>query len=260
MFDFFRKKEGITTPDVKSLRHALVHFIKEQLQKVEGGEGRRIQSIQLYLNPGAEEKHLYEAAVYKEEAGRFGREQVQKIADDYGIALPQGWNFELHFSEPIAGAVTAAALPAAVVFKTQPFRSAEQSPAIITIREGIAEQPSYTIKPGTAIVNIGREKMTQTAEGFSRTNAIAFVGSAEGNQYISRQHAHIEWDEDKSCFILFADEGGVPPRNKVKIKTASGEVIKLLSTTNGHVLQEGDEIMLGASALLSFSIQSKNAY
>src|SRR5687768_164139 len=134
MFDFFKRKEGVTTPDVKGLRHALVHFIKEQLQKVEGGEGSRIQFIHLYLNPVTEEKHLYEAAVYKEEEGRFRKEQVQKIADDYGILLPQNWNFDLHFADTLpADSIKAAALPAAIVFQTQPFRSTQKGPAVITV-------------------------------------------------------------------------------------------------------------------------------
>ena len=54
--------------------------------------------------------------------------------------------------------------------------------------------------------------------------------------------------------MLFADEGGVPPRNKIKVRS-SKEVnpVKLYSSRVGHRLEEGDQILLGESALLEFS-------
>src|SRR5687768_4464683 len=141
MFDFFKKKEGITTPDVKGLRHTLVHFIKEQLQKVEGGEGGRIQAIRLYLYPAATERHLYESAVYLEEDGKFRREQVQKIADDYSIALPQDWKFEIVFTPAPQHAIKSPDITAAVVFETHNKRAAlPRTPALLTVMHGTAEQ------------------------------------------------------------------------------------------------------------------------
>ncbi len=82
--------------------------------------------------------------------------------------------------------------------------------------------------------------------------------SSEGNKFVSRQHAHIEWNNDAGCFMLFADEGGVPPRNKVKIRSVGAPTpIKLHSIDVGHPLHEADQIVLGESAVLEFSYVSK---
>jgi hypothetical protein len=52
------------------------------------------------------------------------------------------------------------------------------------------------------------------------------------NKYVSRQHAHIEWNNDAGKFMIYADEGGVPPRNKIKIRSEKSEdIIKLQFNT-----------------------------
>ena len=95
----------------------------------------------------------------------------------------------------------------------------------------------------------------QTADSFYRVNTVAFPANSsnESNRFVSRQHAHIEWDAETGAFLLFADEGGVPPRNKVKVRSADGNIVKLQTIHFGHQLQEGDQIILGDSALLEFS-------
>jgi pSer/pThr/pTyr-binding forkhead associated (FHA) protein len=102
---------------------------------------------------------------------------------------------------------------------------------------------------------IGREKKVRTSEGFLRENNIAFPSTSvnASNKFISRQHAHIEWNKEAGGFFLYADEGGIPPRNKIKVQTANNDIIRLQSTHVGHHLQEGDQIVLGDSALLQFS-------
>ena len=56
--------------------------------------------------------------------------------------------------------------------------------------------------------------------------------------------------------MVFADEGGIPPKNKIKIRTAKTEQItKLHSKQIGHELAEGDQIILGDSVVLEFSYQ-----
>ena len=58
--------------------------------------------------------------------------------------------------------------------------------------------------------------------------------------------------------MLFADDGGVPPGNKVKVRSAIDDnPIKLNSTHIGHVLRESDQVILGESAVLEFSYLSR---
>lgn len=255
MFDFFKKEEA--SPDVKTLRQNLLLFIKDGLKKWEGGEGANVKGLQLFLSPSAEERHVYEAAVYVDAPTKFKDEDVQRIADDYAIDLPSDWTLEILFVETLpTEAVKAKDLPVAlhVSTKKQPVLTALTT-AYLRVMTGEAEKEIYVLSDKGGKVCIGREKRVQTPEGFLRENDISFPSesSNKANKFVSRQHAHIEWNRDAGAFFLYADEGGIPPRNKVKVQTAEGDIIRLQSTRVGHHLQEGDQVMLGESALLQFS-------
>lgn len=259
MFDLFKQKEENAAPDVKALRYNLLQFIKDQLKRWEGGEGSNIKGLQLFLAPPADERHLYEAAVFFDEPARFREEEVQRIADDYALALPQDYTLELLFVEVLpTEAIKARDLPIAlhIITRKQPTLTTKTT-AYLNVVNGEAENSRYVITDKSGRVCIGREKRVQTPDGFLRENNIAFPSTSQNssNKYISRQHAHIEWNRDAGGFFLYADEGGIPPRNKIKVQTADGDIIRLQSTHVGHHLQEGDQIVLGQSALLQFSYE-----
>jgi hypothetical protein len=255
MFDLFKKQAAPAQPDVKGIRDGLLQFIKSTLAKWEGGEGGALKKLHLFLAPSNEEKPLYEAAVYTGEESRF-KEAVQKIADDYALDLPPRWALETTFTNELpAEATKAPQLPAALFIQTKEKALPKTATAYIKVLQGEAEQELYTITSESGKITIGRGKKVQTHNAFFRINTIAFPeeSAAESNKYISRQHAHIEWDNAGGTFLLFADEGGVPPRNKIKVRSvAGGDGIKLQSTKTGYSLQEGDQIVLGETALLEF--------
>ncbi len=86
MFDIF-KGDQESQMDVKASRDAALRFIKEELQKLEGGEGKNIRGLQLFVASTNDEKHVFEAAMYVEDPEKL-KEEVQKIADDFEIELP----------------------------------------------------------------------------------------------------------------------------------------------------------------------------
>lgn len=256
MFDFFKKQKEESPKDVKGIRDSLLQFIKEQLQKAEGGEGGNIRGLYLFIDCNDAEKHLYEAAVYIEDEDRF-KEEVQKIADDFAIDLPANWVMEISFTNEIPPqSIKAAAIDVALIISSGKKPAAyKKATAYIRVLNGEAEKEIYPISSDSGKTTIGREKKVQTSDSFYRINTIAFPAdsSNESNRFVSRQHAHIEWDGETGAFLLFADEGGVPPRNKVKVRSADGAIVKLQTIHFGHQLQEGDQIILGDSALLEFS-------
>lgn len=257
MFDLFKQKDDSTSPDVKTLRQNILLFLKGQLKKWEGGEGANIKSLQFFLSPLEEDKHLYEAALYVDDETKFKDEELQRIVDDYALDLPAEWTLEFLFVEALpAEAIKSKDLPVAlhVATKKQPILTTLTT-AYLSIVNGEAEKEKYTLTDRDAKLCIGREKKVQTPEGFMRENDIAFPSDSENksNKFISRQHAHVEWNSEAGGFFLYADEGGIPPHNKIKIKTAAGDIIRLQSTQVGHHLKEGDQVMLGESALLAFS-------
>lgn len=251
MFDLFKNKPN----DVKGIRSGLLQFIKEQLQKAEGGEGENIKSISLFITCSDEERHLYEAALYAGDEERFKNEEVQKIADDYAIALPQTWSLHISFiKEAPPETIQATDVDAALFFATRSKAAVPKTlNAVVTVLHGQAEHQSYTFTSKDGRINIGREKETQTADGFFRKNDIALLGSNSTNRSVSRQHAHIEWNEAEGEFYLYADEGGIPPKNKLKVKAADGAVIKVQTTEFGYCLQQGDQIVLGNDVVLEFT-------
>lgn len=257
MFDLFKNNIQGKAKDVKTVREYLLQAIKEQLKRAEGGEGSNIKGLHIYIAAEAEEKPMYEAAVYYGEENRFRNEEVQKIADDYAIDLPEQWAFEITFLDRLPNeAVKIPGVDAALFIATRKNAITKTATAYIKVRIGEAEKEVYTIKSDSGKICIGREKRVQTADGFYRENNIAFPEKSENasNRFISRQHAHIEFDNDSGSFLLFADEGGVPPRNKIKVRSEKdASPIKLYTTKTGHPLQEGDQILLGESALLEFT-------
>jgi hypothetical protein len=258
MFSFFKSGSDERPTDVKGIRYALLQFVKQELQKAEGGEGGNIKGLCLYITCTANEHQLYEAAVYADEPDML-KEEVQKIADDYALALPQNWTLDVIFDQGVpAEAIKANQVDAAFFIKTSKNFIKQNAKAYITVLSGEGDKQEYTLTSDGGKFNIGRDKKAQANDGFFRTNHIAFPSESAhpANKYVSRQHAHIEWNNENAHFVLYADEGGVPPRNKVKIKAeATEEMAKLHSTEIGHPLNEGDQISIGESAVLLFSYQ-----
>jgi hypothetical protein len=252
MLDFLKHQKP---KDVKALRHCILEFIKEQLKKHESGEGGNIRGLQLYITCAENEKHLYESAVFQEEQDRF-KEEIQKIGDDFAIALPELWTLQILFDEtapPECIKFDKADVALFISTKKKPAIHKEQT-AYIKILSGEAEKEMYTVTSSNQKFNIGRESKVRTADGYYRENFIAFPDKSgnKGNKSVSRQHAHIEWNDESGSFCLFADEGGIPPMNKIKVRTVEGNLVKLLTTQIGYNLQEGDQIILGESVLLEF--------
>ena len=254
MFGFFNRED--TKPDdAKGYRDALLRFIKEELQKLEGGEGSHVRGLNLYIASTPEEQHLYESAVYLHDSGRF-RAEIQKIADDYAIELPAGWQLEVLFTDELPPNTRKMELLAAsLLIRTKQTSLPLSASCRISVLNGKAEKDEYLLNSEQGTFTIGRDKKAQMEDGFFRINDIAFPSESSdpANRYISRQHAHIRWDKQSGCFLLYADEGGVPPRNKVKVKSrTSEELVKLHSVDIGHRLQDGDQVIIGETAVLEF--------
>jgi hypothetical protein len=260
MFDFFKKNKGNTPLDAKGLRDEILQFIKEELQQLDGGEGKYLKALTLFVRVKAEELFSYETALYSAAPEKF-QEEVQRIADNFALDLPEGWKLTVHYVDEFPeGVILRAQLKVGLVLKGSgsPVVAESALTASLKVITGRAEQEVYVIEAGTGRVNIGRESSVQGSDGSFRINTIAFPAEAqESNKYISRQHAHLEWDQQQACFKLYADEGGVPPGNKTKVRAAKDETThKLNSTQIGYTLKQGDQVILADVAVLEFTILS----
>ena len=57
--------------------------------------------MELYIASPPDEKDVYESIVYFHDTDRFKNEEVQRIADDYAIALPPQWYLNLIFVDEL---------------------------------------------------------------------------------------------------------------------------------------------------------------
>ncbi len=252
MFKLFKEPAA----DVKKIRNILLQFIKEKLQRAEGGEGANINGIYLYINCNESERYLYESALHAANPEKF-RDEVQRIADDYAIQLPESWKYEIAFTDKFPEqSYVATEIKTALFISTRKAGIINKNArAYIRILGGNAEKEMYLLEPSKEKINIGREAKVQLNGGFVRKNIIAFTasGSMDINRSVSRQHAHIEWEPSSCSFLIFADEGGIPPHNKMKVHTAEGSFIKMQAIEVGHRLREGDQVILGDKAVLEFT-------
>jgi hypothetical protein len=259
MLSFLNEKRS--SKDIKTLRSDILDFIKEQLKKAESGEGQNIKGLQLYINCDAKDKFVYESVVYLNSQDKF-KEEVQKIADDFAIDLPPGWSWQVIFDEEVPEeAIRSPQLRMALFIQTKQKASIHKEVvAYMKVLNGEAEQAVYELHSSNKKINIGREKNVQAEDGYLRQNQIVFSanGNNKSNQSVSRRHAHIEWNAEQAAFFLYADEGGIPPGNKIKIKPEKGPEVRLITIEVGHHLKEGDQVILGASALLEFSYMPIN--
>jgi len=257
MFKLFSKGKPEPPQDVKGIRELLLSSIKQELQKLDGGEGKHIKGLELLIACAPAEIYMFESAVFSAEPDRF-KQEVQRIADDYAIDMPEQWSMQTSFLDELPNDVIKIPnINAALLIKTPEHVVANHSrTAYITVLNGDTAKRQYQINATDGKINIGREQKVQVSDGFFRINTIAFPDASanEANKYVSRQHAHIEWSNDSGSFLLFADDGGVPPRNKVKIRSLTDHnPVKLNFVELGHALQEGDQIILGELAVLEFS-------
>lgn len=261
MFDFFKKNKSSADLDAKGLRDSILSLLKEELQKLEGGEGAHVAELQLFINAPENQRHIYDSALYTADPEQF-KEEVQRIADNFAMDLPAGWQMNVQFTTEIpAAAIKREGLDAGLIIQTAAAQKKSvvnnTAKAAISILQGTAEQQEYIFDKKSNRINIGRERNIQANDGSFRINHIAFPEAAgnDSNKYISRQHAHIEWDTVSECFTLFADEGGVPPGNKTKIRSVRDEQLhKLNSTQIGYQLKAGDQIILGDAAVMEFTL------
>ncbi|RYY40464.1 MAG: FHA domain-containing protein [Chitinophagaceae bacterium] len=243
------------TSDAKSIREDLLYALRTRLASFQGNEARGLRNIIIYLAPPAEQRSLFEAALLVHEPGRF-REELLRVAQDYDVALPEGWELKTEFVEILpeeAGRLEG--MPVALLLHSGQRPGPAVRSARIRVLVGDTGGEEYPLTSGGDRVNIGREGKVQLPDGFVRINAIAFHGDskAEANRFVSRQHAHISYDASLGQFVLFADAGGLPPHNKTKVKSLGAETaVKLQSAEVPHLLRNGDQIMLGNTALLEF--------
>jgi hypothetical protein len=124
-------------------------------------------------------------------------------------------------------------------------------PARLIVRQGSANAPELSLEK--VRVHLGREVDVYRNGGILRRNDLAFIEDGEVNRSVSREHAHIDYDQTTGEYRLFNDrwyERGTDCGTRIVRDGVSVEVHK---DSRGTRLEPGDEIHLGR-AILSFTM------
>ncbi len=118
----------------------------------------------------------------------------------------------------------------------------------LEVKEGGANAPELALDK--LRVRIGREVDVYRQRGIVRRNDLAFVGDCDVNQSVSREHAHIDYDNTTGEYRLFNDRWyarGTDCGTRIVRKGVSIEVHR---GSRGTKLEPDDEIHLGRAVVI----------
>jgi hypothetical protein len=232
-------------PDAREpieLTHAIVEAVEREIQA--GGRGTRVFPFNTIdvsiLAPSTRARARLEAIVdgnvllrnrIMERLRGAGCDATELVVHiDYVARAQKNWadpQFSVAFSRIAREA-------AAVVPEVPPRRMQ------ITVIRGIAERRTYVFTSHR--IDFGRGvDVRDSRNGLIRTNHVAFTdGSDDVNKSISRQHAHVVYEERSGQFRLH-DDGSIHGTKIVR----KGKTLAVPWGGRGALLQSGDAIELG---------------
>jgi hypothetical protein len=123
--------------------------------------------------------------------------------------------------------------------------------ARLLVRQGSANAQELSIdKPR---IHIGREVDVYRDGGIRRRNDLAFVEDSDVNRSVSREHAHIDFDDRTGECRLFNDRWYARGTDCATRIVRDGVSLEVHRDTRGTKLEPGDEIHLGR-AIVSFTM------
>ncbi|MCX6626184.1 MAG: FHA domain-containing protein, partial [Candidatus Solibacter sp.] len=122
-------------------------------------------------------------------------------------------------------------------------------PARLVVRMGSANAPELPIEK--SCVYVGREVDVHRNGGMRRRNDLAFVEDSDVNRSVSREHAHIDYDNITGEHRLFNDRWYARGTDCGTRIVRDGVSLEVHRDTRGTRLEPGDEIHLGR-AIVTF--------
>ena len=121
-------------------------------------------------------------------------------------------------------------------------------PAHLVVQKGSANVPELPLDK--ARVHLGREVDVYRDGGMRRRNDLAFVEDNEVNRSVSREHAHIDYDNTTGEYRLFNDRWYARGADCGTRIVRHGVSLEVHRDTRGTRLEPGDEIHLGCAIVI----------
>lgn len=229
-------------PELAEIRLAVLDQIREKSYRSGGKKVFPFDLLRVRLR-GVEETRC---AVY---AGRFFRkyleQEVRNALVHTACRYPEGLRVEVH--------VTAGLPQRGENWLRVETGQQEQTTTGMTARLVVCEGDANVteISLDKARTNIGRAMDVMRSEGLHRRNDLVFAADTEVNRSVSREHAHISFDNASGEYRLFNDRwyalGGHDCGTWI---VRDGMSLEVHRNTRGTKLEPGDEIHFGLAVVV----------
>jgi hypothetical protein len=242
------------SPEIAEIRFAILDEVRTRMQRAAGKHIFPYDLVRISIHGVGDSQ----SAIFEREFFRgFFESEVRRALDKEHCRYPDDLRVEVHVTKNLSETgkwltveTTAQAAP--------PPAPAPIARRIgkLTVLAGTANQAEFTVEK--ARLNIGRVTDVYRAAGPARRNDILFAEETAINRTVSREHAHILWDETAKEYRLYNDRwykrGGKHDGacNLWIMRDGMGQEVH--RDSRGTKLQDGDEIHFG-KAVLRFSFE-----
>jgi hypothetical protein len=239
------------SPEIAEIRFAILDEVRTRMQRAAGKHIFPFDLVRIYIHGVGDSQ----SAIFEREFFRgFFEGEVRRALDKEQCRYPEDLRVEVHVTKTLSETGKWLTVETTAQVAAPPSLPLARRVAKLEVLAGTANSPEFPLEK--ARINIGRVTDVYRAAGPARRNDILFAEETPINQTVSREHAHILWDETGHEYRLYNDRwykrGGKHDGacNLWIMRDGMGQEVH--RDTRGTKLQNGDEIHFG-KAVLRFS-------
>jgi hypothetical protein len=242
-----------TPPEVAEIRFALLDEVRKKSYRSGGKRVFPFNFVHIHVK-GVEDSR---ARVFKGDFfKRYFEQEIRKTLEKAECKYPEDLEVEVSVTDELPGPEGIWLWIETDTEKRRPKLPVRRG-AKLTVIEGTANCRDLSLDKKR--VNIGRTVNVYRNEGLSRRNDLAFVEDTEVNRTVSREHAHVQYEEALGHYRIYNDrwyERDEKGQGSCGIWIVrDGLSREVHRNERGTRLESGDEIHLG-KAVLRFSYRA----
>jgi hypothetical protein len=186
-------------PEVAEIRFALLDEVRKKSYRSGGKRVFPYNSVRIHVR-GVEDSRtaLFKADFFK----KYFEQEIRKALAKAECKYPEDLEVEVNVTKEFPGPDGVWLWIETETQKRRP-RMPVRRAAKLTVAEGKANRTELALDK--ARINIGRTVTVYRNEGLSRRNDLAFNEETEINRTVSREHAHIEYNEASGEYRIYND-------------------------------------------------------
>jgi hypothetical protein len=234
-------------PEVAEIRFALLDEVRKKSYRSAGKRVFPFNYVHIHVK-GVEDSRarIFKGDFFK----RYFEQEIRKTLVKAECKFPENLEVEVSVTDELPGPEGIWLWIETETEKRRPKLPARRA-AKLTVVEGTANCGDMALDRKR--VNIGRTVNVYRNEGLSRRNDLAFIEDSDINRTVSREHAHVEYDESEGIYKIFNDrwykrnEKGEGSCGIWIVRDGMSQEVH--RNERGMRLEAGDEIHLGKAVL-----------